>query len=98
MRKDLRIAVATRSLNMHRGRAVGRGNKEGRGETMCVFRPNPQGYCHALSLYMYVVYAVLQCVFEMHTWSQSCAHSSHLLQLPFMCDDFSLECREAQSR
>ena len=90
MRKDLRIAVATRSLNMHRGRAVGRGNKEGRGETMCVFRPNPQGYCRALSLYMYVVYAVPQCVCLKCTHGHSHAPIPHICCSCLLCVTISL--------
>ena len=66
-------------------------------ETMRVFsNQHLQGCYPALS---HVVYGVYQCMFEMHTlWSQSCTHTSHLLQPLFMSDDFSLKCTKALVR
>ena len=80
---------------MHRGRAVGRGNKEGRGGDNVCFPTKPARLLpRFITLHVCRIRCAAMCLFEMHTWSQSCAHTSHLLQLPFMCDDFSLECRD----
>ena len=102
--QDLRTAVAVKRVNMHRGRVV-RGNKEGRQWRQCVFSNQAckvtatlyhftPHYRHWTPHIVYSVLSAVQCIFQMHTWSQSRTHTSHLLQLLFICLDFSLQCRE----
>ena len=67
LRKDLRIAVATRSLNMHRGRAVGRGNKEGRGGDNVCFPTKPARLLPCfITLHVCRIRCAAMCVWNAH--------------------------------